>query len=138
MAGGIGAILDRLNAEVLNTGDVDLIDELVSPDFIEHDPPPGMGSDRAGFKQMVRDIHRAFSDFSTTVEDQIVAGDKVVERWWAEGIHTGEWLGIPASGNRVRITGIDISRIEGGQVVEHWTQIDVLGMMQQMGALPEG
>lgn len=138
MASGIGAILDRLNAEVLNAGNVDLIDELVSPDFVEHDPPPGMGGDREGFKQMVRDIHRAFSDFSTTVEDQIVAGNKVVERWWAEGAHTGEWMGVPASGHRVRITGIDISRIEGGQLVEHWTQIDALGMLQQMGAIPDG
>jgi predicted ester cyclase len=88
-------------------------------------------------KEMVQTFHSAFSDFHTTVEDRIVAGDKVVERWSATGTHQGEFLGIPATGNRVSVTGIDISRLAEGKIVEHWTEMDVMGMMQQLGAIPE-
>jgi predicted ester cyclase len=81
-------------------------------------------------------LGRTFLDPGVTVEDQIVAGDKVVERWSTVGTHEGEFMGIPATGNKVTVTGIDISRLEDGKVVEHWTEMDVMGMMQQLGAVP--
>ena len=72
-----------------------------------------------------------------TVEDLIAEGDKVVTRWRARGTHQGELMGIPPSGNPVEVTGITIHRIEGGKVVETWANYDALGMMQQVGAVPE-
>ena len=131
-----GTILDRINAEGLNGGDTDVIDDLVAESFVEHNPPPGMHGDREGFKQMIREIHAAFPDFHTEVQDQIVAGDKVVERWTADGTHEGEWLGIPATGKKVHFEGIDISRLEDGRLVEHWTQMDTVTMLQQLGVIP--
>ena len=132
-----GAILDRLNAEALNGGDADVLDELVADDFVEHNPMPGSTGDREGFMDLIRSIHAAFPDFHTEVQDQIVAGDKVVERWTADGTHQGEFLGIPATGNKVHFEGMDISRVENGRVAEHWTQMDTLAMLQQLGVIPE-
>jgi steroid delta-isomerase-like uncharacterized protein len=130
-------VLDRLNAEVLNGGNVDVLDELVSEDYVEHNPLPGVSPDREGFKEMVQAIHAAFPDFRTEVLDQIAADDRVVERWTATGTHQGEFLGIEGSGGKLDIEGMDISRLEQGKIVEHWTQMDALTMMQQLGALPQ-
>ena len=130
------AILDRLNEEVLRQGNVDAVDELVADNFAEHDPPPGMAADREGFKDFVREIHQAFADQLHTVHDQLADGDRVVERWTMTATHAGEFLGIPATGKRVTLPGIDISRVEDGRIVEHWTQCDMLGFLEQLGAIP--
>jgi steroid delta-isomerase-like uncharacterized protein len=130
------AVLDRLNEEVFRRGNVDAVDELVAEDFVEHDPPPGMGPDREGFKDLVRALHRAFADQEHTIHDQIAEGDRVVERWTMTGTHTGEWFGIAPTNRRISIQGIDISRLQDGRLVEHWTQIDALGMFEQLGAMP--
>ena len=131
-----GAVLDRINEEAFNRGNVDALDELVADDFVEHDPMPGSTPDREGFKDMIRSLREAFPDFHTDVEDQIVAGDKVVERWSCTGTHDGEFMGIPATHRRVEIHGMDISRLDDGRLVEHWTQVDMMSMLQQLGALP--
>ena len=130
------AILDRLNAEVLRQANLDAVDELMSDDFVEHDPPPGMAGDRQGFKDFVAGIHQAFADQLHTVHDQIADGDRVVERWTMSATHVGDWLGIPPTHKRITVSGMDISRLENGRIAEHWTQIDVLGMLQQLGAIP--
>ena len=130
------AILDRLNEEVLRQGNADAVDELLSADFVEHDPPPGMAGDRVGFKDFIRNIHQAFADQLHTVHDQIADGDRVFERWTMTATHAGEFMGIPATGRRVTLTGIDISRIEDGRIAEHWTECDMLGLLEQLGAIP--
>jgi steroid delta-isomerase-like uncharacterized protein len=129
------AILDRLNEEVLRQGNVDAVDQLLADDFVEHDPPPGMATDRDGFKDFVRGIHQAFADQLHTVYDQIVDGDRVVERWTMTATHAGEFMGIPATGKRVTLAGIDISRLEDGRIAEHWTQCDMLGLLGQLEAV---
>ena len=130
------AVLDRLNEEVLRQGDVDTIDELLSGDFVEHNPPPGMPGNRDGFKDFVRYIHQAFADQLHTVHDQIAVGDRVVERWTMTATHAGEFMGVPATGKRITRTGIDISRLASGRIVEHWTECDLLGLLAQLGAVP--
>lgn len=85
----------------------------------------------------MRALHQAFSDIEYTIDDQIAAGDKVVERWTVSGTHTGDWLGIPATGRRITFGGMDISRLQDGRMAEHWTQVDVLSLLQQMGVIPE-
>lgn len=131
------AVLDRINEEAFRQGNTNVIDELVAEDFVEHNPMPGVSGDREGFKQMVGGLHEAFPDFNTTIEDQIAEGDKVVERWTAGGTHEGVFLGVPPTGKRIAIEGMDISRLADGKIVEHWTQMDALAMMQQLGVIPE-
>ena len=136
MSEGNRAVVDRLTEEVFNQGNVDVIDELVAEDFVEHDPMPGVEPDREGFKQFISTLRSAFPDLRTEVEDQIAEGDRVVERWRSTATHQGEFMGVPATGKRVTIEGMDISRIEAGKIVEHWTKVDILGLMEQLGAIP--
>jgi steroid delta-isomerase-like uncharacterized protein len=131
------AVLDRINEEAFRQGNTGVIDELVSPDFVEHNPMPGFEGNREGFKHMVAGLHQAFPDFDTQIQDQIADGDKVVERWTATGTQEGDFMGVPATHRRVDIEGMDISRIEDGKIVEHWTQMDAMAMMQQLGVIPE-
>ena len=85
----------------------------------------------------MRALHHAFSDIEYTIDDQIAADDKVVERWTWSGMHSGDWLGIPATGQRITFCGMDISRLTDGRMAEHWTRVDVLSLLQQMGVIPE-
>lgn len=128
-------VLERINEEAFNRGDVDALDELVADDFVEHDPMPGMSPDREGLKAMIRGLHAAFPDFHTEVEDRIVAGDKVVERWCSTGTQEGEFMGIPPTDRHVEVHGMDISRLADGRLVEHWTQLDMMSMVQQLGIM---
>ena len=81
-------------------------------------------------------LRAAFPDLHFKVEDQIAAGDRVVTRWTASGTHAGEFQGIPADRQAVRITGIDIDRFVDGKVVECWPEVNELGLLQQLGVLP--
>lgn len=130
------AILDRFGEEVFRQGNLDVIDELLAEDFVEHDPPPGLPPDRDGVKEIFRGLHAGFTDQVFTVHDQIAGGDRVVERWTLTATHAGEWLDIPPTGRRVTVAGIDISRLEAGRIVEHWSQADLLGLFEQLGAFP--
>ena len=78
----------------------------------------------------------AFPDTQMTVEDELADGDKVATRWTATGTHTGELMGIPPTGKQVTVTGMDINRLVGGKIVEHWGEFDQMGMMQQLGVVP--
>jgi steroid delta-isomerase-like uncharacterized protein len=87
-----------------------------------------------GFLSFAQRIRDAFPDTDLVVEDAFAVGDKVAVRWTATGTHSGDGLGIPATGKRIRITGITIARIENGKVVEGWDNWDRLGMLEQIGA----
>jgi predicted ester cyclase len=78
----------------------------------------------------------AFPDLKVTSDFQVAEGDKVVMRWTGTGTHTGELMGIPATGKRIEMTGIGIQRIAGGRIVEEWVESDQMGMMQQLGVVP--
>ena len=81
-------------------------------------------------------LRTTFPDIDVSVDDLIAEGDRVVIRWTGTGTHSGEFMGVPATGVKISVTGIAIDRIEGGKIVEHWEQFDTLGMMQQLGAIP--
>ena len=130
------AVLDRIN-DVFNGGDMDAVDELLAEDFVEHNPMPGGESDREGFKQMVAGVREAFPDLETERHLQVAEGEYVVERWTSTGTHEGEFMGVAPTGNTVTVEGIDISRLADGRVVEHWTQMDTLGLLQQLDVIPE-
>ena len=130
------AMTRRFADEVMNRGNLRVLDELCAPNVVDHSMPPGFPAGIAGVKQMVTMYRSAFPDMRATIEDLIAEGDKVVARWSATGTHRGELMGIPATGKRVAVTGIGIDRFAGGKMVEHWEIYDQLSLMQQLGVVP--
>jgi steroid delta-isomerase-like uncharacterized protein len=129
-------IMRRIYEETWNKGNLAFVDQNFAPSYIVHDPIQGVTNDREGMKQRVTMMRTAFPDMHITIEDIITEGDKLVQRWVAQGTHKGELMGIAPTGKQVTITGINISRIVGGKLVEDWTEADMLGMMQQLGVIP--
>ena len=129
--------LVRRFVDVVQSGDnIDLIDEICSPEFVNHSVPPGLPADREGIKIVTNMFRGAFPDSYFTVEDMIAEGDKVATRKSFHGTHRGDFMGISPTGQRVSIELIDIVRIVDEKVVEHWSMGDNLGMMQQLGVIP--
>ncbi len=128
----------RVAEEAFSRGNMEVIDELIAEDFVNHDPtsPPGLPPGREGVKELVRFYRGAFPDTQLIIDDQIAEGDKVVTRYTARGTHQGDFAGIPPTGRQVTGTGITIDRIEGGKIVETWTHWDNLGLLQQLGVVP--
>ena len=129
-------LVRRFVDEVQSRGNIDAIDELCSPEFVNHSAPPGVPSNREGVKQVTAMFRQAFPGSYFTVEDMIAEGDKVATRKTFHGTHQGEFMGIPPTGQQVSIGLIDIVRIVDGRVVEHWSMGDNLGMLQQLGVVP--
>ena len=127
----------RRGYEAINQNDLDALDEVVASDIIDRNPAPGQAPGLEGVKQFFSSLHAAFPDLHMDVEDMIAEGDKVATRVSMSGTHRGEFMGIDPTGNRVEISGIDILRVAGGKIVEHWGNFDDLGMMQQLGVIPE-
>lgn len=124
--------------EAFNRGDMDAVDRLFTDGYVDHDPsraglPPGPEGIRLAWSMM----RAAFPDLQVTIEDVISEGDKVAVRGAIHGTHRGELMGIPPTGKRVTISLIDINLIENGKIVERWSQADMLGMMQQLGVVPQ-
>jgi steroid delta-isomerase-like uncharacterized protein len=126
----------RFGEEVWGRGDVQAADEVLAEDFIEHRPAPGQGPGREGHKQVLKVWRAAFPDLTISVDDLLADGDRVVLRWTAHATHRGELMGMPATGRRVTLTGIDILRIVDGRIVERWGEFNSTEMLQQLGALP--
>jgi steroid delta-isomerase-like uncharacterized protein len=127
----------RFYEEVWGKHNLDVVDELVVPEVVEHNPAvPGQGRGREGFRQTVAMALSAFPDMQITIEDLVAEGDKVVVRWMGRGTHRGEFIGILPTNKQVTPAGIDIWRYEGGKRVESWRQWDLLGLMQQLGVIP--
>ncbi len=122
--------------ELLNAGNIEAIGELVSADYNEHDPLPDQGTGREGaldrFSMIVGALAPRF-----TVEDVIAEGDRVAGRWTNAGTHVGEFAGIPPTAKTFTIKGIDIYRLAGGKLCEHWHVVDQLSMLGQLGLLPQ-
>jgi steroid delta-isomerase-like uncharacterized protein len=122
---------------VWNSGELDGLDDLVAPDVVHHDPYDPHGADGlAGMKKTIALNRGAFPDIEITVEDQIAEGDRVATRWSASMTHEGELMGAPPSGRQASITGITIDRFEDGKIVEAWRNMDTLGLLTGIGALP--
>lgn len=124
--------------ELLSAGDIDGFGDLMAADFVEHEEAPGLEPTKEGVKQLFRMYRAAFPDLRMDVQDLLPSGDKVVGRIRATGTHTGEaFMGVPASGKQVTTQVVDIIRFDGeGLACEHWGLMDVLSMMQQLGAIP--
>lgn len=128
-------LVRRFVEQVINRGDWAVVDELLDTSYIYHGP--GMEVPRIdGIKQVLSMLRAAFPDWHETIEDVIAEGDRVLFRVTGRGTHRGEFMGIPPTGNQVTMGGIDIVRVEGGKIVEHWANFDQLGMLQQLGVIP--
>ncbi len=132
----IKAIRRRFQEEVENQRNLAAIDEFFGPDFVDHFAMPGFPAGLEGVKARHAALFAAFPDIQSTVEDMIAEGDKVVARLTMRGTHKGEFLGIPATGKQLTVSAIDIMRIVDDKIVEHWVEVDMLGMMQQLGVIP--
>jgi steroid delta-isomerase-like uncharacterized protein len=131
----ISDIAQRYTDGIWNKKDMTIGETLFSDDFIDHHPIPGQLPGREGFMDTVELYLSAFPDLQVQNDDVFGSGDRIVIRWTATGTHTGELMGIPASGNPVTITGIDILRIVDGQIAERWAEDNALELMGQIGAL---
>lgn len=132
------AIARRLVEEAFVGGNLDLVDELVTPTYTPHDPasPPGLPDGPEGVKLLIQGYRSAFPDLRISIDTQIAEGDYVTTRWTATGTHQGELMGVAPTGKQATVTGITIDRIENGQVAESWDNWDTFGLLQQLGAIP--
>ena len=128
-------LCQRCMEEVWNKGNLAVLDGLFDPNYVEHSPMPGQAPGIEGHKDMVTMARAAFPDMHSHIEDMIAEGDKVVIRMTAHGTHKGEFMGIPATGKGFNISEIHIVRIVNGKAVEHWSEADMLGFMQQLGVV---
>jgi steroid delta-isomerase-like uncharacterized protein len=128
-------LVRRAIEEVYNQGNLKVVDELVSKDFVVHSPSEEIHGP-AGIKQYVSALREAFPDLHITIEDQIAERDKVVTRWTARGTHGGTFQGVAPTGKRGSMTGIEVDRFVDGKSVECWTNVDELGLLQQLGVIP--
>jgi steroid delta-isomerase-like uncharacterized protein len=118
-------------------GNLGVIDELVASDYVGHDPAQPEQHGPEGVKGFVTAYLAAFPDGRITIDDQFAERDLVATRWTGRGTQNGELMGIPPTGKEVTVSGITISRVKDGKVVEEWSNWDTLGMLQQLGVVPE-
>jgi steroid delta-isomerase-like uncharacterized protein len=133
-------VVRRVTEEIWNRGHLHRADELFLSGFVNHDPNPGAASDLEGFKAWVGMWRAAFPDLQLEVHDLIAEGYKIAARLTATGRHRGDFLGVPATGNRVVMRIINLYRLEGGRIAEVHRSYDLLGLGQQLGyfePLPE-
>ena len=131
------AIVERFCKEGFEKFNEDAANELVTDDFHSHPwSVLGIPDGPEGMKQFLAFMRSAFSNARVSVEDIISEGDKVAARYVFEADHTGELMGIGATGKRVRLPGIFIARVESGKLAEYWREEDQLGLMQQLSVAP--
>jgi steroid delta-isomerase-like uncharacterized protein len=128
-------VMRRIYDEMVSGHDLDLLDEFFAEDVRENEELGG-GHGRAGLRSFFTMLFTAFPDYRAEIEDLVAEGDRVVARITGSGTHLAEFLGVPATGVRVAVPGIDIMRFRDGQVIEHWGVTDALGLLKQLAALP--
>ncbi len=133
------AVVRREFEEKFNQGgNLDAAEEIYAPNYVGHEPTSGDIRGIEGAKHFAATYRQAFPDLQPTVEDQVAEGDKVVTRFSARGTHQGETEEFgPPTGKRMEITGITIERFADGKIVEDWTHYDALGLLQQLGLVPQ-
>ncbi|MGN6574688.1 MAG: ester cyclase [Nocardioides sp.] len=129
------ALVQEMFGAIGSGKDVDAaIDRYMADDFVEHEEIPGMDHTRDTPRRLFKMMQAAFTDLHVDIHDVLQDGDKAVARVSFVGTHTGDFMGVPASGNPVHIDAIDIVQFRGDQCVAHWGTMDMAGAMAQMGA----
>ena len=130
------AVARRFYEEAIGKANLDVVDELVAPHYVSHQPGGREVRGPAGLKELLGMYLRAFPGMQISIEDQVADGDRVVTRFTSRGTHKGDLGGVAPTGKQVTVAAIAIDRFEGGKSVESWTSFDELAMMQQIGAIP--
>lgn len=130
------AVVRRVFEEMVDQGRLELADELIADDVEIHSPVPGAEGGREGFRRFIGGFLAGFPEQRTELHELISEGDRVAVRHTHHAVNTGEFLGMPPTGREVVVSGIEIFRLRDGQVAEFWHQDDLLGLLQQLGAIP--
>jgi steroid delta-isomerase-like uncharacterized protein len=119
--------------EAINTGNLALLEKFVAPDYIEHtDGYQGVEP----FAQQIAAFRAGFPDLHVSIEDVLTVGDRFASRTTVTGTHTGDLMGMPATGKRISVEAVDIGRIENGQAKERWGGLNMYSMLSQLGVIP--
>jgi len=129
-------LFERLIERGFNEGKLEELDALISPDFVEHQF--GGESGVEGVKGLIRGLREAFPDLRMTIEDSVSVGDKVWARLRCRGTQKGPLMGLPATGRSIDTTALEVVRVAGGKLVEHWGVPDRFAAMSQLGLMPPG
>jgi steroid delta-isomerase-like uncharacterized protein len=125
-------------AALLNAGDIDAaMNTMFAVDAVDHDPAPGQGPGREGFRSFFQTLAIAFPDAHLEPQTMVADDEQVAFAYTLTGTHKGDFQGIAPTGKRIEVRGLQIGRFEGGQIVERWGSTDELGIMAQLGAAPE-
>ena len=131
------AVYTRFVEEVINGGDVDVVDELFAPSYVDHNAPPGAPPGLDGVRMVPKMFRTAFPDLHFSIEQMIGEGDKVATRVIGTGTHEGDFLGTPPTGRSCTWASFGIFRVSAGRIVEHWGLPDLLDLLQQLGVIPD-
>ena len=126
----------RFYEEVINQQHLAVVDEVAGEEYVSHSFPPGLPPGREGLKAFISAFHAAFPDGQLSIDQMIAEGDTVATRLTFRGTHTGDFLGIPATGKQVVVPALDMARYAHGKLVEHWGGPDQMSLMQQLGVIP--
>jgi predicted ester cyclase len=130
-------VLERVSGEIFGHGRIDVVDELLAPDFVDHDPLPGLPPDREGVKQVVRLFRNAFPDLEVEVLHTIVEGDRAVDHIASTGTHLGGFMGVEPTGTRIRTSAIVLSLLDDhGRIAARWQRFGAMALLQQLGVIP--
>lgn len=130
------AVYRRFVEEVINGGNVDVVPELFSPEYVDHSAPPGAPPGLEGVKAVPKMFRGAFPDVHFTIQTMLEEGDKVATRVTGVGTHRGPFVGVQPTGNRATWASHGIFRVRDGKIVEHWGQPDLLALLSQIGGIP--
>ena len=119
--------------DMFNTPDLDIVDEIFAPHFVAHRPIAPV-LNRATYKSLLHGFYGAFPDFRLEINDTFVTEERVVLRMTYYGTHAAHFMGIPATGCKISMPAIAIFRIDDGQIVENWEEVDFLGVVQQISS----
>ncbi|PTQ12417.1 ester cyclase [Sphingomonas oleivorans] len=129
------AVVRRNTEEVQGGGNFELFEQLFADDFLDHTPQPGGKPDKAGVRELYKRLREAFPDFHAEIHWQRADGDVVTTYKTYHGTHRGDFLGVPATGKKVRFETVDAMRVVDGKIAEHWGVANLYSVMQQLGVI---
>lgn len=130
------AAMQRFYDEVINKHNVAMVDSLVSPDYVEHCVDPGYTPDRNGLRKGWEDFVKGYPDLNAKTNFMVADSEYVTMQYTIMGTNTGSVMGMPATGKKINVDGVDIVRFKNGKAVEHWGYMDEMKMMTQLGMMP--
>ena len=131
------AATKRWGEEVASAGNYDVLDEILAPNFVDHDPAPDQGPGIEGMKGFFRTMRSAFPDLKGEVVEMTATDDHVAMRYRLSGTHEGEYLGVAPTGKSFEVAALQLGRYENGKCVERWGSTDELGMLKQLVILED-